>query len=302
MPVIELDPIDGPLRDSRNPVTIIDGITAPMAAPTNVTDGVVVGRFGLVRLYFLFGGTIAGFGGTLWLRNRATGQWFRAASLTDFKSFSQLGEYLDLALSPGDEFYVQVSTLSGTTPTLTVVAAQGSSGLPLVQGRQFLFADTELAAAVSVSDAMTLSASQAAVLAVQTQYNGATYERERTIESRNLYTSAARTASPTPTDQLNYGSRGLLVTIKATVLTGAGVTFHVEGKDSLGGDYYILLSSATLVAPTGASAPVRLLIYPTMAAVANQIASYVLPRTFRVRPAHGDTASVTYSVLAELLP
>lgn len=304
MAVTELDPIDGPVRDSRSPVTIINAITAAMAVPTNVTDGIVVGRSGVVRFYFAFGGTVTALAGTIWLRNRQSGLWHRALALSDLKTFSNFvttsGEYADVQLSPGDEFYLQITTLSGTTPSLTVYAAQSFAISPLILGRQSLIVDTELPSITALSDAMAIGASPA-VLAANAKFDGTNWYRDRANESRTIFTSAARTAPPALTDLINFATRTLIVYVKATVMTGLGVSFVIEGKDPVGLDYWPILTSAALTAPTGAGAPLILRVSPDLAASAGLIAQTQVPRLWRVRPVHGDGANVTYSVGADLL-
>jgi len=72
------------------------------------------------------------------------------------------------------------------------------------------------------------------------------------------------------------------------------VTFSIEEKDPVGGDYKSILTSAAVTAAI--TAPVVLTVYPGCIAVANVVLNEPLPRTWRVTATHADTDSITYSV------
>jgi hypothetical protein len=114
-------------------------------------------------------------------------------------------------------------------------------------------------------------------------------------EQSALIASAARTATNNSAEQTNYGNRGVKVFIDVTAVTGSpSVTFSIQEKDSVGGDYRAILTSAAQTAAI--TAPVVLTVYPGCAAVANTVANEPLSRTWRVAAAHGNADSITYSV------
>lgn len=161
---------------------------------------------------------------------------------------------------------------------------------------QYVFADTELPAAVALSDAIAGS-SVPTVGAMSLDFNGSTWERHRFNETRLLLASAARTATPAPADQLNYGSAGLVVTINVTAIGVApSVVPAIQFKDAAG-VYYTLLTGAAITA-IGATI---LRLDPRLPAVANLIAQVHFGRTFRVNLAHSNADSITYSVSADLV-
>lgn len=114
-----------------------------------------------------------------------------------------------------------------------------------------------------------------------------------------VFTSAARTATATSEVFSNQGCRGLHLIIDATASAATpSVVFTIQGVSPLGGDTYTLLASAAV---TGAATSV-LKVYPGLTAAANLVASDVLPPLWQVTATAGDADSLTYSVVANLLP
>ena len=115
------------------------------------------------------------------------------------------------------------------------------------------------------------------------------YHNERITVFRSL----ARIATESSQDFVNMEGRGLKLTINVTAATDTpSVVFTVEGKDSVSGEYYTLLTSAAITA-TGKTV---LTIYPGATAAANVTVNDVLPIDWRVRATHADADSITYSV------
>ncbi len=111
--------------------------------------------------------------------------------------------------------------------------------------------------------------------------------------------SAARTAATQSADLPNPGARGVIVVIDVTVSAATpSLTFTIQGKSSLGADYYTILAAAAI---TGVGVTV-LRVYPGLTAIGNLTASDVLPKVWRVDVAVGDADSVTYSVNAIYIP
>jgi hypothetical protein len=117
-------------------------------------------------------------------------------------------------------------------------------------------------------------------------------------QEATVFASAARTASSDSADQTNYYWRGVVLVIDVTAITASpSVVFTVQGKSTLGSDYYTILVSAAITA-TGQTV---LRIYPGLTAAANLVASDVLPYKWRVSAAHGDADSITFSVSANYI-
>lgn len=223
--------------------------------------------------------------------------WFTVigTSVTSFVISSVFTTYPQTVRIPmGTLTRFRVRCTAFTSGSVTVRARISPQMMPGIASS--LAVDTELSAAAALSDAIA-NPTTGMVGAAMMDFNGSTFERFRAVESRTLFASAARTASPATTDQVNYNAVGLEVYVNVTAVTGLGVTFHIEGKDGLSLVYFPLLSSVALTT-TGFR---RFRIYPNLPPVANVDAQDILPRLFRVRPAHGDAASVTYSVGVDLL-
>ncbi len=105
--------------------------------------------------------------------------------------------------------------------------------------------------------------------------------------------SAARTTTTNSADQTNNNSRGIQAIIDVTSVTDTpSVTFAIEMKDPVSGDYVPILTSAAITA-TGET---KLTVYPGATESANLISGQPLPKTWRVSATHADADSITYSV------
>lgn len=113
-----------------------------------------------------------------------------------------------------------------------------------------------------------------------------------------VYSSAARVATPDAPVLLNKFNRGVQVFIDVTAIAATpSVVFTIEGKDGVSGSWYPLLTSAAVVA-VGTT---TLRVEPGSTEVANLIAAAGIPRVWRIVATHGDADSITYSVGANLL-
>ena len=118
--------------------------------------------------------------------------------------------------------------------------------------------------------------------------------------ARTLYSSVARTATPTATTQVSYrAERGGHFVIDVTAATATpSVVPTIEAYDATSDSWYTILTGAAITA-TGTTV---LKVYPGIAVQANATASDVLPQTWRVTMTHADTDSITYTVSANLVP
>lgn len=114
-----------------------------------------------------------------------------------------------------------------------------------------------------------------------------------------VFASAARTATVNSELFESQGARGVHVIIDVTAASATpSVVFTIQGYSGLGDDYYTLLASAAI---TGTGTTV-LKVFPGATAAANLAANDTLPPRWRVIATHGDADSITYSVMANLLP
>lgn len=119
-----------------------------------------------------------------------------------------------------------------------------------------------------------------------------------TNEELVVFPTVARIATPTPVENQNYNGRGAIIIVDVASITDTpSVVFNVEGKDPAGGDWYLIVASAAIVA----AGVTVLRIYPGLTPIANLTVSDLLPQTWRVRPVHADADSITYTVGAILM-
>lgn len=133
------------------------------------------------------------------------------------------------------------------------------------------------------------------VFAPAVLFNGTTWDRQRGNHEATVLASAARTTTTNSADLVNHNACGVIVTIDVTAVTATpSVTFAIQYKDTLSGQYkQILISAAISTVST-----TTLVVYPGVTAAANLAASHPLPRVWRVVATHGDADSITYSVSA----
>lgn len=118
------------------------------------------------------------------------------------------------------------------------------------------------------------------------------------MKAVTVYTSAARTATPTavttPAGRYNW----LRVVIDVTAVTATpSVVLTIDGLDPVSGKYVNLLTAAAVTA-TGTT---ELLVGPGLTNANNVVANKPLPDTIRFTMTHGDSDSITYTVAAHLM-
>jgi hypothetical protein len=123
------------------------------------------------------------------------------------------------------------------------------------------------------------------------------------MSERRILASAARTATPTISDQSDPNAEGVHIIINVTALTATPqVTPKIQGKDPVSGSYYDILVGSTITDVTVGTPPaiIVLKVGPGLTPVANGAAADYLPDTWRVVMTHGDADSITYSIGAVL--
>jgi hypothetical protein len=156
--------------------------------------------------------------------------------------------------------------------------------------------DNTYSAQTSLSVTGTANVPAAAMMAL----NGGNLDRWRNNTDLTLLASAARAAATASPDQVNYNGRGVRVVLSVTAASGTGgLQVQMQGKDSISLNYYQINASPTAVTATGTYVYD---LYPaTLAAAANgitQVTQALLPRSWRVNVAAGDSSSYSYSVSA----
>lgn len=160
-------------------------------------------------------------------------------------------------------------------------------------------------ARVSAFDVSTVYALN--VNAFTFQWDGSTYVLRRGNTDLSLLASAARTALASSADQTNYNGRGVAIVVNVTVEGAATLTLTVQGKDSVSGNYYDLITGIVVYTAATDTPPTTraVVLYPgTLTADTIGIAGatgttskqVVLPRTWRVTVTPADATTTTYSV------
>lgn len=115
----------------------------------------------------------------------------------------------------------------------------------------------------------------------------------------NITLSASGT-SGSSADQPNANDKGVIVVVDVTALTGTtpSIIVKIQGKDSLSGKYYDLLTSASI----STVSTVVLTIYPGGLTTTNLASSTVLPPLWRVAyTIAGTTPAITATIGATTL-
>ncbi len=122
--------------------------------------------------------------------------------------------------------------------------------------------------------------------------------RQQSNIYNNLLTNSARTATTETVDQDNFNWRGMHAILNVTSITGSpSITFRLQGKDETLNVYYDLLVSSAIATP-GVNV---FKLYPGIAPIANNAASDILPRIWRIQIEHANSDSITYGVSANLV-
>lgn len=108
-----------------------------------------------------------------------------------------------------------------------------------------------------------------------------------TLETGALITHTAASTGATRADLDGTNSKGLLLYIHVSAITGTAptLTVTIQGKSPVSAQYYTILASTAITA-TGLTV---LRVYPGLTAAANAVASDLLPSTFRVVSVIGGT-------------
>jgi hypothetical protein len=128
-------------------------------------------------------------------------------------------------------------------------------------------------------------------------FNGSSYSRQRGNIESTVLSSSARTTTTNSSDQTNYNSRGVHVMINVSSIGTGDITPKIQGKDPVSSTYYDVLVGSSITS----NGITILKVYPGIAAVANQSANDILPRTWRVVVTANNANSVTYSAGASLV-
>lgn len=113
-----------------------------------------------------------------------------------------------------------------------------------------------------------------------------------------VYSSAARTATPTAVELGTSRAKALRLVFDATAVTATpSIVVTIDAFDSLSGKYVNLLTSAAIATVSTTT----LTVGPGVTVAANVSASTFLGDRVRITCTHGDADSITYTVSAHLI-
>lgn len=112
-----------------------------------------------------------------------------------------------------------------------------------------------------------------------------------------VFPSGAHTTTQTSPDFINNGGRGIVVTLKTTVIGTGSVTLAVNGKDPASGAYFPLLTGAAVIT----NVTNEYTLFPGAAVTSNVSADAELPRVFQITVTANNANAATYSVGATIL-
>jgi hypothetical protein len=118
----------------------------------------------------------------------------------------------------------------------------------------------------------------------------------------SLIASSAYTTSQQSADQVNLGSSSILAYLNVSAASGTGgLTLRIEGKDSVSGNYFYLNAAPTAVQATGQYGYVLGPGCVSSGGSIQQTTASILPKTWRIWVAVGDSSNYTYSVSASVI-
>lgn len=196
---------------------------------------------------------------------------------------------------------------TGTLPVQPAAALlANNTALPIakIEGAVMFGQYTNLALFIPsidvAADARTAGGAPLVIVTEAGLFNGTNWDRQRGCYEQTVLASATRTLATDSADLTNYNARGVIVVIDVTSLNAVTpiITVTIQGKSSLGSDYYTILAAAAI-----STVSVTVLrIYPGLTAVANLTASDVLPRIWRASVAVADADAMDYSINAIYIP
>jgi hypothetical protein len=132
-------------------------------------------------------------------------------------------------------------------------------------------------------------------------FNGVGWDRQRGTLAASYAASAARTATLTGADQVNYNHRGLIITVNITARAAATtLTLSLQFKDPVSGEYVTVFTAAAPMDSADATFT-YVLMTGTIVTTGSLTEKINMPiaRTSRITVTPSDANSVTYSVATD---
>ncbi len=214
---------------------------------------------------------------------------------------TRTGTLNDLTAAAVTDTVTATTTIGGTVGNATTLSSSDGGRLA-VSGATFSGgADNALVSGITVDGVETMSGTEIFVTDLATTATNIAANITAFTSTPN-YNAVAVGAKIEIESEL--GGDALVVVATSVVIATTDVnfnandiTFTLQGKDTLSGNYYDILESVAL----NSVVTTILKVHPSFTAASNTIAKDGLPQIYRVQAEHADDSPVTYSVGVNLL-
>ena len=195
--------------------------------------------------------------------------------------------------------YFRARVSAYTSGTITATADFGSAPVfPVNQQVQIAGANGSGAvASITPGADGNGSVASLASIAFPFLHNNSSFDRQKNNYELTVFTSAARTTTQTSADLVNFNGSALKVVVDVTVAGTGSITVAINGKSTLSGKYFPILTSAAITT----NSTTVLTVAQGATAVANVTANDRVPRIFQVVVTANNANTITYSVDAQIL-
>jgi hypothetical protein len=215
---------------------------------------------------------------------------------------TRTGTLNDLTATAATDTVTAITTIGGTVGNATTLASSDEAGRLTISGSTFTGGlDNALVSSITCDSVEVMSGTEIFVtdLATTATNIAANITAHTSVPNYN----AVAVGAIIEIESEVGGDTFVVVSSSAVIATTDGnlaaneITFTLQGKDALSGEYYDILASAVVD-----SVETRVLrVHPSFTADSNTIAKDGLPETYRVIAAHADDSPVTYSVAINLI-
>ena len=207
-----------------------------------------------------------------------------------------------VAASGGTDTVTCTTSIGGTVGNSTTLASSDEAGRLTISGSTFTGgADNALVSGITVDSIEIMSGTEIFVtdLATTATNIAANITAHTSVPNYNAVAVGAKIEieSVSGADGLAVVATSVVIATTDVNANANDITFTLQGKDSLSGEYYTILASTAVNSVT-----TRILkVYPGLVVSANLVANDILPQIYRVAAVHADDSPVTYSVAINLV-
>ena len=214
----------------------------------------------------------------------------------------RVGTLNDLTAVAATDTVTATTSIGGTVGNATTLAESTSGARITISGATFSGgADNALVSGITVDGVEIMSGTEIFVTDLATTATNIAANITAFTSTPNY--NAVAVGAKIEIESVSGGDALVVVATSVVIATtdadfnANDITFTLQGKDTLSGNYYTILASTAVNSVT-----TRILkVYPGLTVSANLVASDILPQTYRVTTTHVDDSPVTYSVAINLV-